>query len=77
MGCFVPVHALTLPGFAAVWTCSAGRQERGGTARSRQYVLQPVDGQARYTRRGAGVQAKGGCFDSVEGCKLSALRCST
>jgi vacuolar protein sorting-associated protein 13A/C len=37
---------------------SAGRQERGGTARSRQYVLQPVDGQARYTRRGAGVQAK-------------------
>lgn len=40
--------------------CSSGRQERGGTARTRQYVLQPVDGQARYTRRGAGVQAKGG-----------------
>lgn len=42
-----------LPGISLV------RQERGGTARGRQYVLRPVDGRARYTRRGAGVQAKG------------------
>ncbi|KAL4447306.1 hypothetical protein ABPG77_007339, partial [Micractinium sp. CCAP 211/92] len=34
------------------------RQERGGTARHRQYVLQPVDGSALYTRRGAGMQRK-------------------
>jgi hypothetical protein len=38
---------------------SSERQERGGTARHRQYVLQPVDGRARYTRRGAGVTHKG------------------
>ena len=38
---------------------SSERQERGGTARHRQYVLQPVDGRALYTRRGAGVTHKG------------------
>ena len=38
---------------------SSERQERGGTARHRQYVLQPVDGRAQYTRRGAGVTHKG------------------
>jgi hypothetical protein len=32
---------------------SALRQERGGTAKDRQYVLRPVDGRAFYTRRGA------------------------
>lgn len=33
---------------------SAARQERGGTARGRQYVLAPVDGSALYVRQGAG-----------------------
>ncbi|KAL4443584.1 hypothetical protein ABPG75_011321 [Micractinium tetrahymenae] len=35
-----------------------GRQERGSTARHRQYVLQPVDGRALYTRHGAGMPHK-------------------
>jgi hypothetical protein len=33
-----------------------GVQERGGTARHRDYVLQPVDGRAVYSRRGRNVQ---------------------
>lgn len=49
----------------ALAACSAERQERGGTARHRQYVLQPVDGRALYMRRGAGVQPKGGLQDGV------------
>lgn len=39
---------------------SAARQERGGTARRREYVLSPVDGQALYTRRGRGVRREEG-----------------
>jgi vacuolar protein sorting-associated protein 13A/C len=37
---------------------SALRQERGGTAKDRQYILRPVDGRAFYTRRG-GKAARG------------------
>lgn len=52
---------------------SSERQERGGTARDRQYVLQPVDGRALYTRRGAGVQAKGAAGAVRLGQKGSSL----
>eukprot|EP00887_Chlorella_sp_A99_P001951 scaffold18.g1951.t1 len=45
------------------------RQERGGTARNRQYVLRPVEGRAHYTRRGARVERKEGT-DPVQDISL-------
>lgn len=48
---------------------SMQRQERGGTARNRQYVLRPVEGRAHYTRRGARVERKEGT-DPVQDISL-------